>query len=152
MIINLCLFVLLMNVMIKKREDYAKSVNFIHIGSTMSLSLLLLLLILSLSSRSFSRCSSLVHFSHDGIGDSLQIFLFWLILLDLGMVIGWHPVLHLTDLSKQSLFVTLWDFPLEFLIVEGVFKVHAVSLKTVLCLDFLPHFFILILEFLCLFD
>ena len=67
------------------------------------------------------------------------------------MVIGRHPVLHLTDLFKQSLFVTFWDFTLEFLIAEGVFNVDAVRLKTVLGFNFLPQFLILILEFFGLF-
>lgn len=67
------------------------------------------------------------------------------------MVIGRHPVLHLTDLFKQSLLVTFWDFTLEFLIAEGVFNVDAVCLKTVLGFNFLPQFLILILEFFSLF-
>ena len=60
-----------------------------------------------------------------------------------------NPVFDLVDLVEEGIFVTLVDFGLS--IIEGVFDICAVAFKGILGLYFLPHFLILLFEFLSLF-
>jgi NAD-specific glutamate dehydrogenase len=63
-------------------------------------------------------------------------------------VVAANPVLDLVDFVEEGSFVALVKFALG--IVEGVLDVGAVSLKGILGLYFLPHFLVLLFEFLSL--
>ena len=131
-----------------KKKSLKSSIDLI---STWSCSALLWAFTVLLTTVSSLR-SALIGLLHDRIVKSFKLLLFVFKFAGISILVRWNPSFKLWDLAQNNSFVFLADLFLQFLIIDCVFDIQAVTFEAILGFNFFSDFLVLLFVFFSILD